>query len=151
MIFPRSQTFNTPRVGPLVAKYPDIEEYPNHPDRFLYMQERFVVKELPGILEEWAHDSQPIFTSDQDAMDHALDALAVAKCWLWIVRNDDLNTRPEVMCRLTKELESSCDDVVTFVPAFINEGGVGNFPAQMALAMMISRMKTDIMVAYGWE
>ena len=151
MIFPRSQTFNTPRVGPLVAKYPDIVDYPDHPDRFLHMQEQFVIKELPGILEEWAHDSQPIFLIHRDAVNHALDALAVAKCLLWIVHNDDLNTHPEVMRRSSKDLERSCDDVGTFVPAFINEGGVGNFPAQMALAMMTGRMKTDIMVAYGWE
>ena len=67
------------------------------------------------------------------------------------LNDDDVIERPDLMPKLSPEFKTSCHNLVLFIHTFINEGENGNYPAQMALAMMFERAKDELCAAQGWE
>lgn len=138
-------------LGPLASEWQGIVNFPNNPDYPAILKRWFVETDLLPILKKWACNSYPIFTSDYEATNQAFDALAVAECWLWMLRDPDVNEHPDVMPKLSAAFETSCNNLNLYVRAFINEGWNNNYPSQLALAMMIERAKDELKTAQGWE
>lgn len=137
-------------LGPLATKWCGLVEFPSMPTWASPTLKRwFVETDLLPILKEWACNSYPIVESQQDALDQARDALVVAKCWLWMLRDPDVNERHDVMPKLSAAFETSCNNLVLFATAFINEN-CGSRSANMALAIMIERAKDELKATQGW-
>lgn len=145
-----ASSINNANLGPLAAKCPGLVTFPSY---WQYLRadtkQRFVKTECLKHLQDWASNSHPIVESQQDALDQARDALVVAKCCLWIQRDNDVNEHPDVMLNLSPAFVTSCNNLVLFTTAFINEN-CGSWPANMALAMMIERAKDELKATQGW-
>ena len=139
------------KFGPLATKCRGIVRFPNVPECSAILKHWFVECDFQSILEEWCNEFTPsIFASDKEMFGHAYDAYDVARCWLWMIHDEDVNERPELMPKLSAEFKTSCWNLWNFVPAFLLHDPT-NEASQMALTMMIRRAKDELKASQGWE
>lgn len=149
------RTSNNAQFGPVVTKWRGIVNWPSDPNVSATLKQWFVETDLLSILKEWCDYSDNIFKSYQETIGQALDAYDVARCWLWMLRDPDVNERPDLMPKLSAEFETSCRNLELFVRTFLNEidqwGDCDNWTATVALSLMIERAKGELKAAQGWE
>ena len=132
-------------MGPIATAW---EEFPQqckteNPDE---VKKVFVVTVLVPYVKKWCYDPNRFFASQEETRTRVIETHDVAKFWLWAIQDDHVSER----LKSSREFETSCHNLVQFILAFLDTG-LDNNAAEIALVLMITRAKYELMAILECE